>query len=222
MHDHATTGPAGRPARAPGEHPVAVLSSAVLTAARAGHGESRTRFALRAGVDPAVVEGAEDGTHPAWDLPYAEFAALSDAVSMLNPLLREVFETAAACDLLVTCVMRGDQAFSTEVLAHHDTRNLAVGLLRWAITGEFRLPGYAGYLQMPVAWAWHEECGGWICPACGWCPCETGPEGCGHRGQLLGDADLTVLRCRAAALAASRSPDAWVGAEILAVFGGAR
>jgi hypothetical protein len=201
---------------------VAVLSSAVLTAARAGHGQSRTQFALRAGVDPAVVEGAEDGTHPAWDLPYAAFAALSDAVSMLNPLLREVFETAAACDLLVTCVMRGDQAFSTEVLAHHDTRNLAVGLLRWAITGEFRLPGYAGYLQMPVAWAWHEECGGWICPACGWCPCETGPEGCGHRGQLLGDVDLTVLQCRAAALAASRSPDAWVGAEILAVFGGAQ
>jgi hypothetical protein len=206
----------------PGRDRVTALSSAVLSWARTGAGESRARFALRAGVDPAVVEGAEDGTGPAWDLPYAELTALADAVSVLNPLLRDVFETAAACDLLVTCVMRGDQAFSTEVLAHHDTRNLAVGLLRWAITGEFRLPGYAGYLQAPVAWAWHEECGGWLCPACGWCPCETGPEGCGHRGQLLGDVDLTVLRCRADALAASRSPDAWVGAEILAVFGGAR
>jgi hypothetical protein len=222
MHDQATTGQAGRPARTPGERPVAVLSSAVLATARAAHGESRAQFARRAGADPAVVEGAEDRTRPAWDLPYAEFAALSDAVSMLNPLLREVFETAAACDLLLTCVMRGDQAFSTEVLAHHDTRNLAVGLLRWAITGEFRLPGYAGYLQAPVAWAWHEECGGWICPACGWCPCETSPERCGHRGQLLGDGELTVLRCRAAGLATSRSPDAWVGAEILAVFGGPR
>lgn len=141
---------------------------------------------------------------------------------MLDPLLREVFETAAACDLLITCVMRGDQAFGTDVLAHGDTRDLAVGLLRWAVTGQFRLPGYAGYVPVPVAWAWHERCGGWVCPACGWCPCDAGAERCGHRGQLLGDADLAVLRSRAAALAASGSPDAWVGAEILAVLGGVR
>ena len=222
MHDQATTGSAGRPTQAPGERPVAVLSSAVLAAARAGHGESLAQFALRAGADPAVVEGAEDGTRPAWDLPYTEFAALSDAVSMLNPLLREVFETATACDLLVTCVMRGDQAFSTDVLADDDMRDLAVGLLRWAVTGEFRLPGYAGCLQVPVLWAWHEECGGWVCPACGSWPCPTGPEGCGHRCQLLGDVDLAVLRAQASALARSGSPDAWVGAEILAIFGGTR
>ena len=111
-------------------------------------------------------------------------SALGDAVSVLNPSLRAVFETAAACDLVLTCVMRGDQAFSTDVLADDDTRDLAVGLLRWAVTGEFRLPGYAGCMQVPVLWAWHEECGGWACPACGWCPCETGASGCGHCGQL--------------------------------------
>lgn len=167
-----------------------------------------------------MVAGIEDRNCPAWELPYAAFTAVGDAVSALNPPLRAVFETAAACDLVLTCVMRGDRAFSTDVLADDDTRDLAVGLLRWAVTGEFRLPGYAGCV--PVLWAWHEECGGWACPACGRCPCETGPAGCGHRGQLLGDADLAVLRGRAAALARSGSPDAWVGAEILAIAGGGR
>lgn len=169
-----------------------------------------------------MVEGAEGGSCPVWDLPYATFTALRDAVSVLNPSLRTVFETAAACDLMLTCVMRGEQAFSTEVLADDDIRDLAVGLLRWVITGELRLPGDAGCMQLPIMWAWHEECGGWICPACDACPCETGPFGCGHRGQLLGDVDLAVLRRRASELAGSGSPDAWVGAEILAVFGGAR
>jgi len=206
----------------PGRNRVTVLSSAVLSWARTGAGESQARFALSAGVDPAVVAEAEVGTGPAWDLPYDEFTALADAVSMLNPLLRDAFETAAACDLLVTCVMRGDQAFSTEVLADDGTRDLAVGLLRWAFTGQFRLPGYESCAPLPVTWAWHDECGGWICPACGWCPCETGAEGCGHCGQLLGDVDLILLRVRATALATSGSPDAWVGAELLAVLGSAR
>ena len=222
MHDQTTTGQAGEPARVSGTRPVAVLSASVLRAARTGYLESRERFAARAGVGLHVVEGIEDRTTPVWELPYAAFSALSDAVSVLNPSLCAVFETAAACDLVLTCVMSGDQAFSTDVLADDDTRDLAVGLLRWAVTGEFRLPGYAGCVQVPVLWAWHEECGGWLCPACGWCPCETGPEGCGHRGQLLGDVDLAVLRAQASALARSGSPDAWVGAEILAIFGGAR
>jgi hypothetical protein len=177
---------------------------------------------MRAAVDPHVVEGVEDGTRPPWDLPYDTFSALSDAVSALNPSMRTIFEAATACDLMLTCVMRGDRAFSTDVLSDDDTRDLAVGLLRWAVTGEFRLPGYAGCMQVPVLWAWHEECGGWICPACGGCLCATAPFGCGHRGQLLGDADLAELRRRASELAGSGSPDAWVGAEILAVFGGAR
>jgi hypothetical protein len=199
-----------------------VLSGSILRAAQAGYGESREDFAARAGVGLHVVEDAEDGTLPVWDLPYVTFTALGDAVSVLDPSLRTVFETAAACDLVLTCVMRGDRAFSTDVLAGDDTRDLAAGLLRWAVTGEFRLPGHAACVQVPVLWAWHKECGGWICPACGWCPCETGPGECGHRGQLLGDADLAVLRHQASALARSTSPDAWVGNEILAVFGGTR
>ena len=52
-------------------------------------GESRADFAARAGVGLHVVEGAEDGTRPAWDLPYAEFMALADAVAVLNPSLRD-------------------------------------------------------------------------------------------------------------------------------------
>lgn len=213
MHDQVT---------APGAFPVTVLSASVVRAARTGYQESREDFAARAGVGLRVVEGVEAGSCPVWDLPYAAFTALSDAISVLNPSLRKVFETAAACDLVLTCVVRGDRAFSTDVMAEDGTRDLAVGLLRWAVTGEFRLPGSAGCMRAPVLWAWHEECGGWICPACGACRCETGPFGCGHRGQLLGDADLALLRSGACVLARSASPDAWVGAEILAVFGGAR
>ena len=222
MQDQTTTGQSEEPVWPPDGYPVTVLSASVLKAARTGYGESLEDLAARAGVGLHVVEGAENGSRPVWDLPYGTFTALGDAVSVLNPSLRTVFETGAACDLLLTCVIRGEQAFSTEVLADDDIRDLAVGLLRWAVKGEFRLPGDAGCMRLPVLWAWHEECGGWVCPACGWCLCETGPGGCGHRGQLLGDVDLAVLRCRASELATSGSPDAWVGAEILAVFGGAR
>jgi hypothetical protein len=222
MQDQTTTGQAAEPARAPGGGPIAVLSASVLKAARTGYQESREDFAARARVGLQVVEGVEGGNCPVWDLPYDTFTALGDAVSVLNPSLRTVFETAAACDLVLTCVMRGDHAFSTDVLVADDTRDLAVGLLRGAVTGEFRLPEHAGCMQIPVLWTWHEECGGWVCPACGWCLCETGPGGCGHRGQLLGDVDLALLRFQVSALARSTSPDAWVGAEILAMFGGAR
>jgi hypothetical protein len=222
MHDQTTTGQPEEPARVLGERLVAVLSASVLRAARTGYQENRKDFAARAGVGLHVVEGVENGICPVWDLPYTTFTALGDAVSVLNPSLRTVFETAAACDLLLTCVMRGDRTFSTDVLADDDSRDLAVGLLRWAMIGEFRLPGHAGCMQVPVLWAWHEECGGWICPACGGCLCETGVWRCGHRGQLLGDVDLAVLRRQASELAKSSSPDAWVGAEILAVFGGAQ
>ena len=156
MQDQTTTG-------AP---PVTVLSASVLIAARTGYRESREDFAVRADVPLRVVEAVEGGSRPAWDLPYATFSALGGAVSVLSPSMCTVFETAAACDLMLTCVMRGDHAFSTDVLADDDTRDLAVGLLRWAVTGEFRLPGYAGCVQVPVLWAWHEECGGWVCPAC--------------------------------------------------------
>lgn len=221
MHDQATARWAEEPDPRHGQHPVTVLSASLLIAARTACRESSADLAERAGTGLDLVQGVEDGTLPAWELPYDTFIALADAVSVLNPSLRPVFEAAAACDLVLTCVMRGDWAFATDVLADDDTRDLAVGLLRWAVTGEFRLPVYAHRMRVPVLWAWHEECGGWVCPACGACPCNAGPAGCGHRGQLLGDADLAALHRKASELARSGSPDAWVGAEILAVFGGA-
>ena len=196
MHDQTTTGQAGEPARISGTRPVAVLSACVLRAARTGYLESTERFAARAGIGLHVVEGVEDRTTPAWELPYASFTALSDAISVLNPSLRAVFETAVASDLVLTCVMSGDQAFSTDVLADDDTRDITVALLRWAITGD------SGFVQ-----------------SAGLTLSECGDE---PSGRLLGGDQRALLRQRAAALARSSSPDAWVGAEILAVFGGDR
>jgi hypothetical protein len=175
---------------------VAVLSAAVLVTARAACGEARADLAARAGLGVHVVEGAEDGTRPAWALPYPEFMALADAVAALQPAWRELLETAAACDLLVTCLLDGDQAMATDVLADDDTRDITVALLRWAITGDSRSAQRAGFIP-------YERRGG---PA----------------GGLLSDVQRTLLRQRAAVLARSYSPDAWVGAEILAIFGGDR
>src|SRR5438128_2528483 len=81
----------------------------------------------------AVVKGAEEGTCPAWQLPYDEFTALADAVGWLDPSPRELFETPAACDLLLACLLDGDQAMATDVLTDDDTRDMTVALLRWAI-----------------------------------------------------------------------------------------
>jgi hypothetical protein len=44
-----------------------------------------------------------------------------------------VFETAAACDLLLTCVLNGDQFMATDVLTDPDSQDLARALLRLAI-----------------------------------------------------------------------------------------
>ena len=95
-----------------------------------------------------MVDGAEDGTRPAWELPYAEFMALADAVAVPHPSWRELFETAAACDLLVTCLLDGDQAMATDVLADDDTRDMTVALLRWAITGRLPVRPGAGLTAM--------------------------------------------------------------------------
>jgi hypothetical protein len=168
----------GAPVDSPGQHPVAALSATLLRLARHGHQESQADFAARAGVSLDVVCAAEDGTRPVWALPYAEFLALADAVSVLNPWLREWFETAAACDLLLTRVLEGDQVLATDVLTDPSSRYLAKKLLRWAVTGT--LPARA--------------------PA---------------RRPLLSEARVGLLRERAAALAASGSPDAWAGAAIL-------
>jgi hypothetical protein len=196
MHDQTTTGPPGRPIRTAAGQPVAALSAAVLVTARAAYGEDRADLAARAGLGVHVVEGAEDGTRPAWELPYAEFIALADAVAVPHPSWRELFETAAACDLLVTCLLDGDQAMATDVLVDDDTRDTTVALLRWAITGDSRSVQRAGFI-----------------------PCERRD---GPAGGLLSDVQRTLLRKRAAVLARSCSPDAWVGAEIVAVFGGDR
>ena len=186
--------------RAARRQPVTALSAALLVAARTGCHQNRAGFAARAQLSFHVVEGAEDGTCPAWELPYAEFMALADAVAASDPSWRDLFETAAACDLLVTCLLDGDQAMATDVLADDDTRDVAVALLRWAITGDSQAAQSAGFAAPQVPW----------------------PEERGHSGRLLSDVQWTLLRQRAAALARSCSPDAWVGAEILAIFEGAR
>ena len=146
MHDQTTTGPPGRPIRTTAGRPVAALSAAVLMAARAAYSENRADLAARAGLGVPVVDGAEDGIRPAWELPYAEFMALADAVAMPHPLWRDLFETAAACDLLMTCLLDGDQAMATDVLAD-DTRDMTVVLLRWAITGTPGLSSMPGLLH---------------------------------------------------------------------------
>jgi hypothetical protein len=129
----AVVGARGGPAA--GEHRVAVLSAAVLRAARTEHGESRAGLAARAGLARRVVDGAEDGTRPAWALPYEQFTALAGALTTLDPRLHAMFETAAACDLLLTNVLAGDQVMATDVLTDPGTRDLAAGLLGWAVTG---------------------------------------------------------------------------------------
>jgi hypothetical protein len=195
MHDQTTTGPTGRPTHTTDSRPVAVLSAAVLVAARAAYGEDQVDLAGRAGLAVDVVDGAEGGTRPAWSLPYPEFMALAEAVAAPHPSWRELFETAAACDLLMTCLLHGDQAMATDVLADDDTRDTTVALLRWAITGHSQSLQRAGLTP--------------------WEPIDR------SSGRLLNE-QRALLRQRAAALAWSSSPDAWVGVEILAIFGGDR
>jgi hypothetical protein len=196
MHDQTTTGPPGRPIRSTESQPVAVLSAAVLIAARAAYSEDRKDLAARAGLDVHAVDGVENGTRPAWTMPYPEFMAIAEAVAAPHPSWRELFETAAACDLLMTCLLDGDQAMATDVLADDDTRDTTVALLRWAITGNSRHVQHAGLTPWQRA--------------------------DGSSDRLLDNEQRTLLRQRAAALARSSSPDAWVGAEILAIFGGDR
>jgi hypothetical protein len=193
MHDQTTTGPFGRPIRTTDSRPVAVLSAAVLVAVRAAYGEDRAGLATRARIDVHVVDGAERGTRPAWALPYLEFVAIADAVGAPHPSWRELFETAAACDLLMTCLLDGDQAMATDVLADDDTRDTTMALLRWAITGDSRSVQRGGL----TPWERADR----------------------PSDRLLNDEQRALLRQRAATLARSSSPDAWVGAEILAIFG---
>ena len=148
----------------PGEHQVAILSAAVLRAVMSTYGDDCTALAVRAGVGGNVVAEAVSGVCPAWALPYEEFTAIAKAVAALWPC--GVFETAAACDLLLSCVLNGDQFMAADVLTEPGSRDLARTLL-------------------------------------------------GLAEALLPDDLLALLRDRAAALACSGSPDAWIGAEIL-------
>jgi len=152
-----------------GAHRVAALSAALMQAVLNTYGENHEEFALRAGVSASVVGEAMDGTCPAWALPYDEFTALADVVAAMWPCA--AFEIAAACDLLLSCVLNGDQFMATDVLAEPCSQDLAWALLRLVVTSE---------------------------------------------STLLPENVLALLSERAAALAASESPDAWVGAEILA------
>ena len=156
---------------------VAVLSAALLRSVINAYGEGNDGFAVRAGVSAEVAAEAVSGTRPAWDLPYTEFAALAGAVAALWHCA--ALETAAACDLLLTCVLNGEQFMATDVLTGPDSRVLARAMLRLAITGE------------------------------------TDKHRRQARGALLSDDLLALLSERAAMLADSESPDAWIGSEIL-------
>ena len=173
------------------EYQVAVLSSMVLTLARLGCGEGQEEFAIRAGVALEVVNGAENGTRPAWAMTYDEFNAFADAAAAFNSALRVLFETAPACDQQLSCVLNGDQVLAADVLAEPRSLDAARVLLTLAITGDVDR-------ALPV-------------PELARLP-ETVP--------FLSDSLVTLLRDRAAALAASGSPDAWVGEEILAAWQG--
>ena len=118
----------------PGEHRVAILSAALLQAVMNMYGEDHERFAVRAGVAADVVAEAASGRCPAWALPYDEFMAIADVITALWPCA--VFETAAACDLLLSCVLSGDHFMATDVLTDPCTQDLARALLRLAITTE--------------------------------------------------------------------------------------
>ena len=149
MQDHVTALEAGavNGGQAGGEgprYPGAAVSGAVLRAARAAAGESREVFAARAGVSAEVAAGAEDGSCPAWALPYEQYEAIEAAVGVLNPGLSDVFAAAACCDLFLTGLLKGDAEAEDGALAAMlgEHAGLAWSLLKWAVTGV--LDGVAG------------------------------------------------------------------------------
>jgi hypothetical protein len=115
----------------------AVISGAVLLTVRGGYGESRQAFAARAGVPAVAVAGAEDGTCPAWALPYDQYQAIEAAVGVTGPGLAEVFYVAAACDLFLTALLKGDAETEDAALAalRGEHASMAWSLLTWAVTG---------------------------------------------------------------------------------------
>jgi hypothetical protein len=129
--NHAPGLDGGLVLRASGEHQIAVFSAAVLRAVMTVHGQEDRDFALRAGVTEEMVTGSVNGTCPSWSLPDAEFTALADTVKTLSSCA--VFETAAACDLLLTCVVNGERCMATDVLTEPCSRDLARAMLRLVV-----------------------------------------------------------------------------------------
>ena len=95
------------------------------------HGENIRGFALHVGVAEDVVADAVSGTFPAWELLYKDFTALAEAAEALWP--GGAFATAAACDLLLTSVLNGEQCMATDVLTEPCSRDLARAFLRSAL-----------------------------------------------------------------------------------------
>jgi len=172
-----------------GRHPVVVLSASVLLAGQRECGEGLASLAARAGVTEDMVLAAQDGTRPVALAPDDEFSALADAVAVSCP--RPTFETAAACDLLLSCVLDGDRVLATDVLVEPSSRDLAGLMIRLAVTGRFddQLTEIGHLRPSDVL-------------------------------SVLSAAWVKLLRDRALALALSRSPDAWAGEEILLVCWG--
>jgi len=115
-----------------GEHRVTALSASLLRAVMATYGEDHHGFAARAGLPARTVAEATDGICPAWALPYDEFTAIADAVADLWPC--GAFETAAACDLLLSSILNGEQCMATDVLTEPGSTDLAWELLTLAIS----------------------------------------------------------------------------------------
>lgn len=109
---------------------IAVLSAALLRAVMTTYGEDHEALATRVGVPNNVIAAAADGTSPAWALPYDEFTALAGAVATLWPCA--LFETATACDLLLTSIVNGDHYMATDVLTDPGSQHLAWALLQAA------------------------------------------------------------------------------------------
>jgi transcriptional regulator with XRE-family HTH domain len=129
----SVNGPAGQEYGAVG----AAISGAVLRTVRAMNGQSREAFAARAGVSAAAAAGAEDGTCPAWALPYDQYRAIEAAVRVTGPGLAEVFYTAAACDLFLAALLKGDAETEDAALAalRGEHASMAWSLLSWAVSG---------------------------------------------------------------------------------------
>jgi len=97
-----------------------------------------------------------------------------------------VFNTAAACDLLLTGVLNGDKALAgMDAMTNPVPAQLAQALLRWAVRGE---PPAAGLLGMPPV------------------------------ARLLPNAQRKLLRVRARTWPPRTPLDAWVGAQLAALF----